>query len=85
MANGNQRRDIRELLRDKDFLNQNLQSFCMDQNTLPFGSAGALRRVVGGGLLGGPKQSVGFPRNTGGGSSATATGLSLFFSKLYAP
>ena len=67
MANGNQRRDIRELLRDKDFLNQNLQSFGMDQNTLPFGSAGALRRVVGGGLLGGPKQSVGFPRNTGGG------------------
>jgi len=67
MANGNQRRDIRELLRDKDFLNQNLQSFGMDQNTLPFAPAGALRRVVGGGLLGGPKQAVGFPRNTGSG------------------
>ena len=64
MANGNQRRDIRELLRDKDFLNQNLQSFGMDQNTLPFAPAGILRRVVGGGLLGGPKQSVGFPRGT---------------------
>ena len=67
MANGNQRRDIRELLRDKDFLNQNLQSFGMDQNILPFGPAGILRRVVGGGLLGGPKQTVGFPRNTGSG------------------
>ena len=72
MANGNQRRDIRELLRDKDFLNQNLQSFGMDQNTLPLGSAGALRRVVGGGLLNSPGRvgatsgtSVGFPRNTG--------------------
>ena len=67
MANGNQRRDIRELLRDKDFLNQNLQSFGMDQNTLPFAPAGVLRRVIGGGLLGGPKQAVGFPRNTGSG------------------
>jgi len=74
MANGNQRRDIRELLRDKDFLNQNLQSFGMDQNTLPFAPAGALRRVVGGGLLNSPGRvgatsgtSVGFPRNTGGG------------------
>ena len=72
MANGNQRRDIRELLRDKDFLNQNLQSFGMDQNTLPLGSAGALRRVVGGGLLNSPGRvgatsgtSVGFPRNAG--------------------
>ena len=74
MANGNQRRDIRELLRDKDFLNQNLQSFGMDQNTLPFAPAGVLRRVVGGGLLNSPGRvgatsgtSVGFPRNTGGG------------------
>ena len=72
MANGNQRRDIRKLLRDKDFLNQNLQSFGMDQNTLPLGSAGALRRVVGGGLLNSPGRvgatsgtSVGFPRNAG--------------------
>ena len=74
MANGNQRRDIRELLRDKDFLNQNLQSFGMDQNTLPFGPGGVLRRVVGGGLLNSPGRvgatsgtSVGFPRNTGSG------------------
>ena len=74
MANGNQRRDIRDLLRDEEFLKQNLQSFGMDQNTLPFGPAGALRRVVGGGLLNSPSRvgaasgtSVGFPRNTGGG------------------
>ena len=74
MANGNQKSDIRKLLRDKDFLKQNLQSFGMDQNTLPLGSAGALRRVVGGGLLNSPGRvgaasgtSVGFPRNTGGG------------------
>ena len=74
MANGNQKSDIRKLLRDKDFLKQNLQSFGMDQNTLPLGSAGALRRVVGGGLLGGPSRvgapsgtSVGFPRNAGSG------------------
>ena len=74
MANGNQRRDIRDLLRDEECLKQNLQSFGMEQNTLPFGPAGALRRVVGGGLLNSPSRvgaasgtSVGFPRNTGSG------------------
>jgi len=74
MANGNQRRDIRDLLRDEEFLKQNLKQFGMDQNTLPFAPAGALRRVVGGGLLNSPGRvgatsgtSVGFPRNAGSG------------------
>ena len=67
MAKGMETRDIRELLRDRDFLDQNLQRFGMDRNTLPFAPAAILRRVIGGGLLGSPKQSVGFPRNTGGG------------------
>ena len=74
MANGNQGRDIRDLLRDEEFLKQNLKQFGMDQNTLPFAPAGALRRVVGGGLLNSPGRvgatsgtSVGFPRNAGSG------------------
>ena len=87
MANGTTRRDIRDLLRDEEFLNQNLDRFGMDKNTLPFGPAGTLRRVVGGGLLGGPSRvgaasgtSVGFPRGTPGarrtipGSATTVPG-----------
>ena len=77
----------KELLKNEDFLNQNLQSFGMDQNTLPFGPAGILRRVVGGGMLSGPGRvgatsgtSVGFPRGTPGprrtipGSATTVPG-----------
>jgi len=87
MANGNQGRDIRDLLRDEEFLKQNLEQFGMDKNTLPFGPAGALRRVVGGGMLSGPGRvgatsgtSVGFPRGTPGprrtipGSATTVPG-----------
>ena len=83
MANGNQRKTVfeeygvdnyKDLFRDERFLDQNLDRFGMDKNTLPFGPAGALRRVVGGGLLSGPSRvgapsgtSVGFPRNAGSG------------------
>ena len=81
------RKAWKELLKNKDFLNQNLQSFGVDQNTLPFGPAGVLRRVVGGGMLSGPSRvgatsgtSVGFPKGTPGsrrtipGSATTVPG-----------
>jgi len=52
---------------DEDFLNQTVErpytgGLGGSMMILP-----TLKRVFGGGLLGGPKQSVGFPRNTGGG------------------
>jgi len=71
MANGMTRKDIRELLKDQDFLDQNLERFGVDKSAFPIGPAGALRRVVGGGMLGGPSRvgatsgtTVGSPRGT---------------------
>jgi len=67
MANGMTRKDIRELLKDQDFLDQNLERFGMDSSTLPIGPAGVLRTVKGGGMLGAPSRPL-VP--TGGGRPA---------------
>jgi len=70
MANGMTRKDIRELLKNQDFLDQNLERFGVDKSAFPIGPAGALRRVFGGGLLGGPGR-VGATSGTAVGRAAT--------------